>query len=75
MGLSPTHFIVLVVVAVLLFGGGRFSSMMTDVAKGVKDFKKSMVDEDKAPAHPVARLRSVPSEPMSARETADRSAT
>ncbi len=48
MGLSITHFIILAVVAVLLLGGGRFSAMMGDVAKGVKNFKKGMSEEDSA---------------------------
>jgi sec-independent protein translocase protein TatA len=51
MGLSATHIVILAVVAVLLFGGGRFSSIMGDVAKGVKNFKKGMAEEDEpAPA-------------------------
>jgi sec-independent protein translocase protein TatA len=37
-------------VILLLFGKGRFSDMMGDVAKGIKSFKKGMSeDEDKAP--------------------------
>jgi sec-independent protein translocase protein TatA len=43
---SPIHLLVLAVVAILLLGGGRFSSLMGDVAKGVKNFKKGMADED-----------------------------
>jgi sec-independent protein translocase protein TatA len=54
MGLSPTHIIILAVIAVLLFGGGRFSTIMTDVAKGVKGFKKSMADEEESPRLPAA---------------------
>lgn len=50
MGLSVTHFVILAVVAVLLLGGGRFSAMMGDVAKGVKNFKKGMSEEDTAAA-------------------------
>jgi sec-independent protein translocase protein TatA len=46
MGLSATHIVILAVVAVLLFGGGRFSNIMGDVAKGVKQFKKGMADDD-----------------------------
>ncbi|MDQ2764607.1 MAG: Sec-independent protein translocase TatA [Pseudomonadota bacterium] len=46
MGLGPVHLIVLAIVAILLLGGGRFSSMMGDVAKGVKQFKKGMAEED-----------------------------
>jgi sec-independent protein translocase protein TatA len=43
---SPLHWIVLVLVVVLLFGGGRISSVMGDVAKGIKSFKKGMADDE-----------------------------
>ncbi len=43
---SPLHWIVLVLVVVLLFGGGRVSNLMGDVAKGIKSFKKGMADDD-----------------------------
>lgn len=43
---SLVHWIVLAVVAILLLGGGRFSNMMGDVAKGIKQFKKGMAEED-----------------------------
>ena len=46
---SPLHWIVLVLVVVLLFGGGRISSLMGDVAKGIKSFKKGMADDDATP--------------------------
>jgi sec-independent protein translocase protein TatA len=46
MGLSLPHILILAVVAVLLLGGGRFSAMMGDVAKGVKQFKKGMAEDD-----------------------------
>ena len=45
---SPIHLLVLAVVAILLLGGGRFSSLMGDVAKGVKNFKKGMAEDDDA---------------------------
>ena len=47
-GFSPIHLLVLAVVAILLLGGGRFSSLMGDVAKGVKNFKKGMAEEDQS---------------------------
>ncbi len=54
---SLPHILVLAIVAVLLLGGGRFSSMMGDVAKGVKNFKKGMADEeDEASAKPAQRI-------------------
>jgi sec-independent protein translocase protein TatA len=52
---SPIHLLVLAVVAILLLGGGRFSSLMGDVAKGVKNFKKGMAEEDE-PGKPASRI-------------------
>ncbi|MBJ7445110.1 MAG: twin-arginine translocase TatA/TatE family subunit, partial [Sphingobium sp.] len=42
----------------LLFGGGRISGLMGDVAKGIKSFKKGMADDDDVatPAKPATRL-------------------
>ena len=48
MGLSLPHILIFAVIAILLLGGGRFSSMMGDVAKGVKNFKKGMSEDDSA---------------------------
>tara|TARA_Y100000748_G_scaffold219956_1_gene184947 strand:- start:215 stop:430 length:216 start_codon:yes stop_codon:yes gene_type:complete len=42
---------VVVILVVLLFGRGKISSLMGDVAKGIKSFKKGMasdVDEEDA---------------------------
>ena len=36
---------IIVVLVVLLFGRGKISSLMGDVAKGIKSFKKGMTDE------------------------------
>jgi sec-independent protein translocase protein TatA len=56
-GFSPLHLLVLAVVAILLLGGGRFSSLMGDVAKGVKNFKKGMAEEDDtSSSRPGARI-------------------
>jgi sec-independent protein translocase protein TatA len=45
-GLSIWHILILALFVLLLFGGNRFSSMMGDVAKGLKSFKQGMADED-----------------------------
>jgi len=45
-GLSVMHWLVFGVIAILVLGGGRFSNMMGDVAKGIKNFKKGMAEED-----------------------------
>ena len=47
-GLAPWHIILLLVVAVVLFGGkGKLSGFMGDAAKGIKAFKDGLKDEDK----------------------------
>jgi len=43
---SPIHWVLLVLVIVLLFGGGRISGLMGDVAKGIKSFKKGLAEDD-----------------------------
>lgn len=55
-GLSPLHILIFAVVAILLLGGGRFSNMMGDVAKGVKQFKKGMAEDDDDPRREASRL-------------------
>jgi sec-independent protein translocase protein TatA len=49
-GLSIWHWLVVGVIILLLFGKGRFSEMMGDVAKGLKSFKKGMSEEETPPA-------------------------
>ena len=39
---SLTQIAVVVILVVLLFGRGKISSLMGDVAKGIKSFKKGM---------------------------------
>lgn len=51
--LSWTHILVVVALVVLLFGTGRVSTLMGDVAKGIKSFKKGLAeDEDEVTAKP-----------------------
>ncbi len=50
-GLSIWHWLIVGILVMLLFGKGRFSDMMGDVAKGIKSFKKGMAEEESsAPA-------------------------
>jgi sec-independent protein translocase protein TatA len=55
---SLMHWVLVVLVIVLLFGGGRISSLMGDVAKGIKAFKKGMADDedDKLAPRPATRI-------------------
>ena len=45
--MAPSFWQIAVVVAlvVLLFGRGKISSLMGDVAKGIKSFKKGLTDD------------------------------
>ena len=42
---SIWHWMVVLLVVLLLFGGGKVSSLMGDFAKGIKAFKKNMADD------------------------------
>jgi sec-independent protein translocase protein TatA len=56
-GASIWHWVVVGLVVMLLFGRGKISEMMGDVAKGIKAFKKGMSDDETTPtasATPVA---------------------
>jgi len=46
--LSIWHWIVVIAVVLLLFGRGKISDLMGDVAQGIKAFKKGMKDDDTA---------------------------
>lgn len=58
MGLSAQHILLLLVVALLLFGRGKISELMGDVAKGIKSFKKGLNEDDEPIAHPSAATKS-----------------
>jgi sec-independent protein translocase protein TatA len=47
-GLSIWHWLVVIVVVMLLFGRGKISDLMGDVAGGIKAFKKGMAEDDKS---------------------------
>jgi sec-independent protein translocase protein TatA len=48
--LSIWHWALVILVVVLLFGRGKVSDLMGDVAKGIKSFKKGMADDEPATA-------------------------
>ncbi|MBP2277236.1 MULTISPECIES: Sec-independent protein translocase subunit TatA [Sphingomonas] len=54
-GLSFVHWLIFGGIAILVLGGGRFSNMMGDVAKGIKSFKKGMAEDDE-PAREPSRI-------------------
>ncbi|WP_404371121.1 twin-arginine translocase TatA/TatE family subunit [Sphingomonas sp. MMS24-J45] len=64
-GLSIVHWLIFGGIAILVLGGGRFSNMMGDVAKGIKSFKKGMAEDDEpAPRREPGRIDAKAAEPV-----------
>ena len=63
--LSIVHWIIIIAVALLLFGGrGKISSLMGDFAEGIKAFKKGMAEDEKtAVVTPPAEQKSIDHQP------------
>ena len=45
-GLSWVHWLIVLGVVVLLFGGVRFSGILVDLGKGIRAFKKGLSEPD-----------------------------
>lgn len=43
---SIWHWVIVLIVVLLLFGSGKISGIMGDVAKGIKAFKKGMKEDE-----------------------------
>ena len=49
LGLSIWKILIIVALIVLLFGRGKVSALMGDLAKGIKNFKRGMAEDDEEP--------------------------
>lgn len=47
---SIWHWLIVLVIVLLLFGAGKIPKLMGDMAKGVKEFKKGLADNEEQPA-------------------------
>lgn len=74
MGLSWVQILIVLVLLVLLFGRGKISELMGDVAQGIKSFKKGVSEDDEAPAKPkaIANKRTKPAAKTASRAKAPR---
>ncbi|RST31806.1 twin-arginine translocase TatA/TatE family subunit [Sphingomonas ginkgonis] len=54
---SLWHILILAILVLLLFGGNRFSNMMGDLAKGMKQFKAGMADDEEEKRRDYERQR------------------
>ena len=53
-GMSWIHWVLVIVLVMLLFGRGKISDLMGDVAKGIKSFKKGMAEDEPPPMKTVS---------------------
>ena len=69
-GLSIWHWLIVLAVVLILFGGGnKMSSLMGDFAKGIKSFKKNMVDDESMEAGETRPAGSIAAPPVQRAET------
>jgi sec-independent protein translocase protein TatA len=67
--MSIWHWLVVAVIVLLLFGRGKISELMGDVAGGIKAFKKGMAEEEAKPADAAAKPlenQAAPAQPTNA---------
>jgi sec-independent protein translocase protein TatA len=60
MSIGFWQILIVVALIVLLFGRGKISDLMGDVAKGIKSFKKGMAEDEEAKAKTIDHAESEP---------------
>ncbi len=73
--MSIWHWVIVAMIVLLLFGRGRISEMMGDLAKGIKSFKQGLADDDKPtnpPAPPQVQQQVPPAQPTTNSEPIQR---
>ena len=60
---GPWGLLIIAVVVLLLFGRGKISGLMGEVAGGIKAFRKGMAEDDKPDDKPVATIDQQPGQP------------
>jgi sec-independent protein translocase protein TatA len=61
---SIWHWLIVLAVVLLLFGRGKIPELMGDVAKGIKNFKSGMSDDDAADAENSKTIDNTTSQPV-----------
>ena len=62
--------LIVLAVVLLLFGRGKVSGLMGDVAQGVKSFRRGLSDDDETPANP--KIEQASNEPVNRSSTDER---
>ena len=63
---SIWHWIIVILLVLVLFGRGKVSELMGDVAKGIKSFKKGMAEDDEPTQRTLDHQRADPVQPKAA---------
>lgn len=50
MSIGVWQVVIILVIVLIIFGAGKLPHVMGDVAKGIKNFKKGMAEEESQPA-------------------------
>jgi sec-independent protein translocase protein TatA len=50
MDLGPTELLIVLVIVVILFGGGRIAKLGGELGKGMREFRSGLAGEDENPA-------------------------
>jgi sec-independent protein translocase protein TatA len=51
--IGPWQIVLIIAVALLMFGGKKIPELMSGIGKGMKDFKKAIKEDDEAPKEPL----------------------
>ncbi|MEI6677014.1 MAG: twin-arginine translocase TatA/TatE family subunit [Mariniphaga sp.] len=60
---APWHLVILIGAILLLFGGQKIPELMGGIGKGMKEFKKSIKDENEHKEEPPAEIPKSTSKP------------
>ncbi|MCO4316394.1 twin-arginine translocase TatA/TatE family subunit [Phyllobacterium sp. 21LDTY02-6] len=61
---SIWHWLIVLAVVLLLFGRGKIPELMGDVAKGIKNFKNGMSEDDTKAADNAKTIDNEPNQPV-----------
>ncbi|MGD9509467.1 MAG: twin-arginine translocase TatA/TatE family subunit [Geminicoccaceae bacterium] len=60
MSFGLTEMVIILAIVLVLFGAGKLPTVMGDLAKGVRNFKAGLKDEQPEPTPPAPRLEARP---------------
>ena len=75
MSIGPFQILIIALVLLVLFGRGRISSMMGDIGKGVKSFRKGLDDDGDISARAAPRIDDRPAGEAAEAKARDSSGT